>query len=163
MQFKTSYNTSFTDRDSERKPPLVPLSGPTGECSSSPPLIFTPLTLCGGTTRPDTPTTLVACGWAGAVFELLEQLGRGSEAPDCENNIASHPRITHGHWSVIPNALFRVIKWGSGVSAGQLGPKGSVSLRTQDGFIDVLEAHVWPQMSDLEYSMSWQLLGGFVA
>ena len=75
-----------------------------------PPLIFTPLTLCGGTTRPDTPTTLVACGWAGAVFELLEQLGRGSEAPDCENNIASHPRITHGHWSVIPNALFRVIK-----------------------------------------------------
>ena len=26
--------------------------------------------------------TLVACGWAGAVFELLEHLGRSSEAKD---------------------------------------------------------------------------------
>ena len=29
--------------------------------------------------------TPVACGWAVAVFELLEHLGRGSEAKDCKN------------------------------------------------------------------------------
>ena len=26
----------------------------------------------------------IACRWAGAVFELLEHLGRGSEAKDCK-------------------------------------------------------------------------------
>ena len=29
--------------------------------------------------------TPVACGWAGAVFELLEHLGRSSEAEDSKN------------------------------------------------------------------------------
>ena len=29
--------------------------------------------------------TLVACGWAGAVFELLELLGKCSEAKDHKN------------------------------------------------------------------------------
>ena len=29
--------------------------------------------------------TPVACGWAGAVFELLEHLGRSSEAKDRKN------------------------------------------------------------------------------
>ena len=29
--------------------------------------------------------TPVACGWAGAVFELLQHLGRSSEAKDCKN------------------------------------------------------------------------------
>ena len=29
--------------------------------------------------------TLVACGWAGAVFELLEHLGKCSEAKDRKN------------------------------------------------------------------------------
>ena len=30
-------------------------------------------------------TTLVACGWAGAVFELLKHLGKCNEAKDCKN------------------------------------------------------------------------------
>ena len=29
--------------------------------------------------------TLVACGWAGAVFELLERFGKCSEAKHCKN------------------------------------------------------------------------------
>ena len=48
---------------------------------------------------------LVACGWAGAVFELLERSGKCSEAKD-------HKNIKKVKWGPTNRPTDRQTKWG---------------------------------------------------
>ena len=46
---------------------------------------FTPYINLFSVNKAGYTATLVACGWAGAVFELLKHLGKCSEAKDRKN------------------------------------------------------------------------------